>query len=52
MLSGEVTIGRLTANLTLSASEFLVSTPALFLASDDAAFVNGVLLYVDGGQMA
>jgi 3-oxoacyl-[acyl-carrier protein] reductase len=29
-----------------------VAGPALFLASGDAAFVNGVLLYVDGGQMA
>ncbi|HEY6293535.1 MAG TPA: SDR family NAD(P)-dependent oxidoreductase [Terriglobia bacterium] len=29
-----------------------VAGPALFLASLDAAFVNGVLLYVDGGQMA
>ncbi len=29
-----------------------VAGPALFLASRDAAFVNGVLLYVDGGQMA
>lgn len=29
-----------------------VAGPALFLASSDAAFVNGVLLYVDGGQMA
>lgn len=29
-----------------------VAGPALFLASADAAFVNGVLLYVDGGQMA
>jgi NAD(P)-dependent dehydrogenase (short-subunit alcohol dehydrogenase family) len=29
-----------------------VAGPALFLASPDAAFVNGVLLYVDGGQMA
>lgn len=29
-----------------------VAGPALFLASDDAAFINGVLLYVDGGQLA
>ena len=29
-----------------------VAGPALFLASTDAAFVNGVLPYVDGGQMA
>jgi len=29
-----------------------VAGPALFLASDDASFVNGVLLYVDGGQLA
>ncbi len=29
-----------------------VSGPALFLASRDAAFVNGVLLLVDGGQLA
>jgi NAD(P)-dependent dehydrogenase (short-subunit alcohol dehydrogenase family) len=29
-----------------------VAGPSLFLASSDAAFVNGVLLYVDGGQMA
>ena len=29
-----------------------VAGPALFLASRDAAFVNGVLLLVDGGQLA
>jgi NAD(P)-dependent dehydrogenase (short-subunit alcohol dehydrogenase family) len=29
-----------------------VAGPALFLASDDADFVNGVLLFVDGGQLA
>lgn len=29
-----------------------VAGPALFLASDDASFVNGVLLFVDGGQLA
>ncbi|HTT60532.1 MAG TPA: SDR family oxidoreductase [Bryobacteraceae bacterium] len=29
-----------------------VAGPALFLASEDAAFVNGVLLFVDGGQLA
>jgi gluconate 5-dehydrogenase len=29
-----------------------VAGPALFLASADAAYVNGVLLYVDGGQLA
>jgi NAD(P)-dependent dehydrogenase (short-subunit alcohol dehydrogenase family) len=29
-----------------------VSGPALFLASEDAAFINGVLLFVDGGQLA
>ena len=29
-----------------------VTGPALFLASPDAAYVNGVLLFVDGGQMA
>jgi NAD(P)-dependent dehydrogenase (short-subunit alcohol dehydrogenase family) len=29
-----------------------VAGPALFLASDDAAYVNGVLLFVDGGQLA
>ena len=29
-----------------------VAGPALFLASDDAAFISGVLLYVDGGQLA
>ena len=29
-----------------------VSGPALFLASRDAAFVNGALLLVDGGQLA
>lgn len=29
-----------------------VAGPALFLASEDAGFVNGVLLFVDGGQLA
>jgi len=29
-----------------------VAGPALFLASKDADFVNGVLLFVDGGQLA
>ena len=29
-----------------------VAGPALFLASDDAAYINGVLLFVDGGQLA
>jgi glucose 1-dehydrogenase len=29
-----------------------VAGPALFLASEEACFVNGVLLYVDGGQLA
>ena len=29
-----------------------VAGPALFLASDAVALVNGVLLYVNGGQMA
>jgi NAD(P)-dependent dehydrogenase (short-subunit alcohol dehydrogenase family) len=29
-----------------------VAGPALFLASRDADFVNGVLLFVDGGQLA
>ena len=29
-----------------------VAGPALFLASEDAAYVNGVLLFVDGGQLA
>jgi len=29
-----------------------VAGPALFLASEDASYVNGVLLYVDGGQLA
>ncbi len=29
-----------------------VAGPALFLASNDADYVNGVLLYVDGGQLA
>jgi len=29
-----------------------VAGPAVFLASDDASFVNGVLLFVDGGQLA
>lgn len=29
-----------------------VAGPALFLASEDADYVNGVLLFVDGGQLA
>jgi NAD(P)-dependent dehydrogenase (short-subunit alcohol dehydrogenase family) len=29
-----------------------VAGPALFLASEDASYVNGVLLFVDGGQLA
>jgi NAD(P)-dependent dehydrogenase (short-subunit alcohol dehydrogenase family) len=29
-----------------------VAGPALFLVSEDASYVNGVLLYVDGGQLA
>jgi len=29
-----------------------VAGPALFLASEDAAYINGVLLFVDGGQLA
>jgi len=29
-----------------------VAAAALFLASDDAAFISGVLLFVDGGQLA
>jgi NAD(P)-dependent dehydrogenase (short-subunit alcohol dehydrogenase family) len=29
-----------------------IAGPALFLASDDANYVNGVLLFVDGGQLA
>lgn len=29
-----------------------VAGPALFLASNDANYVNGVLLFVDGGQLA
>ena len=29
-----------------------VAGPALFLASDDASYVSGVLLFVDGGQLA
>jgi len=29
-----------------------VAGPAVFLASSDAAYVNGVLLFVDGGQLA
>jgi NAD(P)-dependent dehydrogenase (short-subunit alcohol dehydrogenase family) len=29
-----------------------VAGPALFLASADASYVNGVLLFVDGGQLA
>jgi 3-oxoacyl-[acyl-carrier protein] reductase len=29
-----------------------VAGPALFLASEDAEFINGALLFVDGGQLA
>lgn len=29
-----------------------IAGPVLFLASEDAGFVNGVLLFVDGGQLA
>jgi len=29
-----------------------VAGPALFLASEDAGYINGVLLFVDGGQLA
>jgi NAD(P)-dependent dehydrogenase (short-subunit alcohol dehydrogenase family) len=29
-----------------------VAGPALFLASEDADYVNGALLFVDGGQLA
>jgi NAD(P)-dependent dehydrogenase (short-subunit alcohol dehydrogenase family) len=29
-----------------------IAGPALFLASSDADYVNGVLLFVDGGQLA
>ena len=29
-----------------------VAGPALFLASEDAQFINGAMLYVDGGQLA
>jgi NAD(P)-dependent dehydrogenase (short-subunit alcohol dehydrogenase family) len=29
-----------------------IATVALFLASDDSSFVNGVELYVDGGTAA
>jgi NAD(P)-dependent dehydrogenase (short-subunit alcohol dehydrogenase family) len=27
-----------------------IASAALFLASDDASFVNGIELFVDGGQ--
>ncbi|MDR3337787.1 MAG: SDR family oxidoreductase [Treponema sp.] len=42
---GEVPLGRL-------ASEADVANTALFLASDEAAFINGVALPVDGGTTA
>jgi NAD(P)-dependent dehydrogenase (short-subunit alcohol dehydrogenase family) len=29
-----------------------IAGPALFLASKDADFVNGSMLFVDGGQLA
>ena len=29
-----------------------IAGPATFLASPDADYVNGVLLFVDGGQLA
>jgi NAD(P)-dependent dehydrogenase (short-subunit alcohol dehydrogenase family) len=29
-----------------------IAGPATFLASSDADYVNGVLLFVDGGQLA
>jgi NAD(P)-dependent dehydrogenase (short-subunit alcohol dehydrogenase family) len=29
-----------------------VAGPALFLASEEASYINGVLLFVDGGQLA
>jgi len=29
-----------------------VAAPALFLASEEASYINGVLLFVDGGQLA
>jgi NAD(P)-dependent dehydrogenase (short-subunit alcohol dehydrogenase family) len=29
-----------------------IAGPAVFLASSDADYVNGVLLFVDGGQLA
>jgi NAD(P)-dependent dehydrogenase (short-subunit alcohol dehydrogenase family) len=42
---GEVPLGRL-------ATETDVANAALFLASDEAAFLNGVALPVDGGTTA
>jgi NAD(P)-dependent dehydrogenase (short-subunit alcohol dehydrogenase family) len=42
---GEVPLGRL-------AAEADIANAALFLASDEAAFLNGVALPVDGGTTA
>jgi NAD(P)-dependent dehydrogenase (short-subunit alcohol dehydrogenase family) len=42
---GEVPLGRLATDLD-------VANAALFLASDEAAFLNGVALPVDGGATA